>query len=354
MLIAVLISRLGLSVVFGVAGVAKLLDRPGTRDAVTNFGAPASWSGSLAWLLPLGEIAIALGLLFSGSTWASALGALLLLGLFIVAIAVNLGRGRAPECHCFGQLYSRPLGWPTLVRNMVFAAAAGMVIWQGQQAIQASTLVFAEKLGGTQYFPLVAFLTIAITVASVIYFQHVRAQAAIVAAQNQPAATPQGLPLGSPAPVFQLPAYRREQTSLAELLEPRKPLLLIFSNPKCGPCSALFSELGEWQRTYPGQVTVAVLTQGTIKDNFVHIARNDLQNILFQTEREVAEAYQANATPTGILVSPDGRIASAPAPGAENIRAVIHSTLEDQGIPFLLNDSRLPAFLPQPSTQNAD
>ena len=108
MLIILLVLRLCLSVVFGVAGVAKLLDRPGTRDAVTSFGAPSTWAGPMAWLLPLGEIAIALGLLFSASTWASALAALLLLGLFIVAIGVNLSRGRAPECHCFGQLYSRP------------------------------------------------------------------------------------------------------------------------------------------------------------------------------------------------------------------------------------------------------
>jgi thiol-disulfide isomerase/thioredoxin len=352
MLIILLVLRLGLSVVFGVAGVAKLMDRPGTRDAVTNFGAPASWSGPLAWLLPLGEIAIALGLLFSASTWASALAALLLLCIFIAAIGLNLSRGRAPECHCFGQLYSRPLGWPTLVRNMVFAACAGFVIWQGQQIIQSSTLLLAEKLGGTQYFPLVAFLAMAIVVATVVYFQRAHAQSARAAAQNQPAPAPQGLPLGAQAPAFQLPAYRREETSLAELLEPGKPLLLIFSNPKCGPCSALFSELGEWQRTYPGQVTVAVLTQGTIKDNFVHIARNDLQNILFQNEREVAEAYQANATPTGILVSPDGRIASAPAGGADNIRAVIQSTLESQGVPLVPHDSHVPALLPQ--TQSAD
>lgn len=355
MLITLVALRLGLSVVFGVAGVAKLLDQRGTRDAVTNFGAPASWSGPLAVLLPVAEIAIALGLLVSAAAWASALTALLLLALFIAAIGINLSRGRAPECHCFGQLYSRPLGWPTLARNIALAICAGFVVWQGQQAIQASTLLLSEKLGGSQYLALVEFLAMAMVVAMVIYFQREHAKRAS-RSHHQPALDSQGLPLGAVAPAFQLPAYRRDHTSLAELLEPGKPVLLIFANPNCGPCAALFGELAAWQRTYPEQVTIAVLTQGTLKDNFVNIARNDLRNILFQNQREIAEQYQCLATPTGVLVSPDGRIASAPAPGAEKIRGLIHSTLEDQGTPVDPAEPRIPdgGYLPQPSAQNAD
>ena len=135
------------------------------------------------------------------------------------------------------------------------------------------------------------------------------------------------------APPFQLPAYRRDDTSLAELLAPGQPVLLIFSNPNCGPCAALFGELAQWQRTYPEQVTIAVITQGTIKENFVNIARNDLRNILFQSQREIAEEYQCLATPTGVLVASDGRIASMPAAGADKIRDLIHSTLGEQGRP---------------------
>jgi len=354
MLITLVALRLGLSVVFGVAGVAKLLDQRGTREAVANFGASVSWSRSLALLLPLAEIAIALGLLFSSTAWSSALAALLLLGLFIAAIGVNLSRGRAPECHCFGQLYSRPLGWPTLVRNIVFAVCAVFVLWQGPLAIQASTLLLSDKLVVGPYLPLVVFISMAILVATVIYFKRTRAKKK-EGSHNHPSPMLPGLPLGTDAPAFQLPAYRRDQTSLAELLEPGKPVLLIFSNPNCGPCAALFGELAQWQRTYPEQVTIAVLTQGTLKENFVNIARNDLRNILFQNQREIAEQYQCLATPTGVLVSPDGLIASHPAPGADKIRDLIHSTLEDQGTPVEPAEPRIPdGYLQQPSTQNAE
>ena len=355
MLITLVALRLGLSVVFGVAGAAKLLDQRGTREAVTNFGAPLGWAAPLAILLPLVEMAIAFGLLISAVAWPSALTALLLLGIFIAAIGFNLSRGRAPECHCFGQLYSRPLGWPTLVRNMVFALCAGFVVWEGQQANRASTSALKETFGGEVYFPFVAL--IAFVVATLIYFRQARSKAGHAGtAQHDPSMYFQGLPLSAIAPAFQLPAYRRDLTSLAELLEPGKPVLLIFTNPNCGPCAALFAELAQWQRTYPDQVTIAVLTQGTLKQNFVNIARNDLRNILFQNQREIAEQYKCLATPTGVIVSPDGRIASKPAAGADEIRSLIHSTLEGHSRALETVEAGIPdgSYLPQPSTQNAD
>src|SRR5205823_4316745 len=47
------------------------------------------------------------------------------------AIGANLIRGRRPACHCFGRLDASPIGWQTLVRNAVFAAVAGLLIWAG-------------------------------------------------------------------------------------------------------------------------------------------------------------------------------------------------------------------------------
>jgi thiol-disulfide isomerase/thioredoxin len=155
------------------------------------------------------------------------------------------------------------------------------------------------------------------------------------------------------APAFELPAYRRDRTSLADLLEPGMPLLLIFSNPRCGPCAALFGELAEWQRAHRETVTIAVVTQGTLKDNFVNIARNDLQNVLFQTKREIAEQYEAVATPTGVLVARDGLIASSPAGGAAEIRKLIHS-LAGAGRNLKTSEPQIQnTYLAQPSTQGA-
>ena len=168
MSLIVVLLRVLLSAIFGIAGVTKLLDQSGTREAVTNFGAPNSVAPSLAVVLPIVELAIALGLLFTATAWWSALGALLVLGVFVVAISVNLARGNTHECHCFGQIYSRPLGWPTLVRNILFGLAAITVLWNGQQ-FQLSIVSSISDVSTSQGLLLVAGLIGAAAV--VFYFQ---------------------------------------------------------------------------------------------------------------------------------------------------------------------------------------
>jgi uncharacterized membrane protein YphA (DoxX/SURF4 family) len=111
----VLIARLLLAGVFAVAGLAKLADRSGSRQAVTGFGLPSSLAGSLSILLPLAELAVAAALIPTSTALWGAIGALALLLVFLVGIGINLARGRKPDCHCFGQLHSAPAGWKTLV-----------------------------------------------------------------------------------------------------------------------------------------------------------------------------------------------------------------------------------------------
>src|SRR5206468_1306839 len=50
-----------------------------------------------------------------------------------------------------------------------------------------------------------------------------------------------GLPAGTPAPAFRLPRLDGGAVSLADFSGRR--LLLVFSDPECGPCSALAPEL---------------------------------------------------------------------------------------------------------------
>jgi hypothetical protein len=53
--------------------------------------------------------------------------------VFVAGISFNLARGRKPDCHCFGQLHSAPVGWTTLLRNGVLAAVAGFILWEGRE-----------------------------------------------------------------------------------------------------------------------------------------------------------------------------------------------------------------------------
>src|SRR5690349_19705229 len=112
-----LVARLLLAAVFAIAGVSKLADRAGTVQSIIDFGVPAMLARPVASLLPLWELACAAALIPSATALRGAIASGASLIVFIAAIAVNLARGRRPECHCFGQLHSTPVGWPTVARN---------------------------------------------------------------------------------------------------------------------------------------------------------------------------------------------------------------------------------------------
>src|ERR671916_1446296 len=131
--LVLLVIRLLLAAVFVVAGVAKLADRKGSRQAIIDFGVPAGLGSPLGILLPLAELVCAVALIPSATAWWGAVGTLTLLILFVAGIGINLARGRKPECHCFGQLHSAPAGWKTLARNVVLSAIAGFVLWAGYE-----------------------------------------------------------------------------------------------------------------------------------------------------------------------------------------------------------------------------
>lgn len=162
---ALLIARLALAVVFLVAAVGKLADRPGARrgprTSASRPGSPAPWR----FVLPLVEIAVALALLPSQSARWGALAAGVLLVVFSVAIAVSLARGREPDCHCFGQLHSAPAGPTVLLRNVALAAVAGFVVVGGWDDAGTSAVAWAGALSDAALVGLVLGTVLAVTVA---------------------------------------------------------------------------------------------------------------------------------------------------------------------------------------------
>lgn len=123
----VVVARLLLASVLAVAAVGKLR-RPGAfRGAVVDFGVPARAAPLVAWALIGGEAAAAAMLVADGTARAGAVVALGLVAAFSTSIGLNLRRGRRPECQCFGQFHSSPIGMPALVRNAILASLAVVV-----------------------------------------------------------------------------------------------------------------------------------------------------------------------------------------------------------------------------------
>jgi len=326
-----LAARLLLAVVFAVAGGAKLADRVGTRRAVGDFGAPELLARPLAFLLPLVELAVAALLLPATTAPAGAVGSLALLFLFSTAIAVNLARGRTPDCHCFGQLHSAPAGWTTLARNGLLAAVAGLVLAGSLDRPDRSALAWVGRLAGAELLALaVAVAAIALLVVGGLAFLSLlrsygqvlvrleRVEERLVQAGfelEEPEAPPElGLKPGTPAPSF---------TGLDDLLSPGRPALLLFTSPHCGPCHALLPDAAAWQHEHPDALTVAFVSDGTVDEVRAEAEAFELEHVVHDEGREVHDAFQASGTPSAVLIAADGTIASWVAPGREWIEALV-------------------------------
>src|SRR5258705_5770710 len=323
-----------LAAVFAVAGVAKLFDLNGSRRAVLDFGVPAPAARVIGTTLPVAEIATALGLLFVPTARWAGLLALLLLGGFIGGISNAMRKGQAPDCNCFGQNRSAPAGRSTLARNVVLAAVAIFVVAQGPAP------AIDGWIGDRSAAELVSIgLGIALAVLAAIGWRlsadNAELQRDLVAAREKAPAeeqwTHEGLPIGDEAPDFELADVRGERHSLSAMLGLGRPAVLFFTSPECGPCGGLLPDMARWQETLSDRATVAVVARGTAEDNAEFFAGHDMVNLLVDGENQVFDAYNIRSTPTAIAITPDGRVALAPAGGLHMPEVVMRIMIRPQG-----------------------
>ena len=337
---ALLVARLLLASVFVVAGAAKLADRNGSRQAIINFGVPTALATPLGTVLPLAELAVAVALVPAATAWWGAVGALGLLLLFVVGIGVNLARGRQPDCHCFGQLHSAPAGPKTLARNGALAAVAAFVVWQGRDGAGPSALGWMGELTAAQLIALIlGLVALALLAGQWWFLLHLLRQngrllvrvEALEARLGVDAAAPSGngaqpaagLPVGSQAPPFSLEGLHGETLTLGSLRSSGKPVMLIFTDPNCGPCTAMLPEIGRWQEEYADKLVVSLVSRGKPEENRAKMGEHGLSRVLLQKDWEVSEAYRVGGTPSAVLVRPDGTIGSAVVGGAEAIGSLV-------------------------------
>jgi thiol-disulfide isomerase/thioredoxin/uncharacterized membrane protein YphA (DoxX/SURF4 family) len=339
--IIALIVRLLIAGVFFVAGIAKLSDLQRTRKGVRDFGLP-NWSvNPLAVCLPVVELMVVTLLIPSSAVLWGGLGALGLLLIFIVGISINLALGRSPECNCFGQLHSNPIGWPTLARNCVLVCGVAFVLWEERNGSPMSVLGWTLGLSNGEIAGIGLGTTAIVIVAAEgwLLFHLFRQNGRLLlrmdafethvgnsGASSLPLRAHSGLPVGSAAPRFELPALSDGSIlTLDTLRAQRLPIALIFSDPECGPCSALLPEIARWHQEYAATLTVALISRGSQKANHMKIANHRLKFIALQKDREVSASYNATGTPAAVLVGADGKIASPVVMGAQAIAGLVAS-----------------------------
>jgi thiol-disulfide isomerase/thioredoxin len=320
-----------LAAVFIVAAIGKLLDLDGSRRALIEFGVapPAARLGGV--LLPLGELVVAVTLLFVPTAIWGAVGALLLLLAFTAGVARAMSRGQAPDCHCFGQFHSEPAGRLTLIRNAALAAAAAFLVAAGP----GPSLDAVGSLHGAQIALVATSVLVAVLAAAVAQLWVERRRLRIELNAAQAAGVPPGLPRGTPAPDFELAAVRGTAASLTELREQGGPTVLVFVSTGCGPCLTLLPQLAHWQDALAGSVTIAAIFEGAREEIERQSAEHELSPVLAQARQEAFEVYALGATPSAVLITRDGAIAGAPAEGVTAIEALVR-TAAAESRPFEL------------------
>jgi methylamine dehydrogenase accessory protein MauD len=316
-----------LAAVFAAAGVAKLLDLPGSRGALAGFGVPARIAPTAAVLVPIAELTSAIALVPEESARWGGLAALVLLLAFVAGISNAMRRGEAPDCHCFGQLHSEPAGRPTLIRNLGLAVLAAVVVIDGPGpsigswvSDRSAAELAAVGLGA-------AAVTLAI-VAAQLWLDVRELTSDLESAKRGLAGQAAGLAVGSPAPEFSLPDLSGRTRTLEALRSRGRPVLLAFTSPDCGPCQSVYPELGRWSASLANELTVAVITRGTPDDNRPIAEEHGIGTMLMQENMETMRAYQTNATPTLVVVNPDGTIGSPLVNDVISIEPLVRLTLQ--------------------------
>ncbi len=340
----VLLARLVLAVVFGVAAWAKLTDPTGTRRSMADFGVPTALAPAFALLVPVVELACAVALLRASWAWWGSLGAVALLGAFMLAVAVNMALGRQPDCHCFGQLQISRAGRSTLYRNSVFAALAVFVATRGPGPTGPDLPAAVHMIGaGIGVLPaaVIAWSVVVVLAGVWLYLTLPEEMPkhpwmAAIESRIQPAAPPRPVEAPPPAPaVAELeensvaPAFALESlhgltVTLDDLRQAGQPVVLIFTRPTCPACDTLLPDIGRWQREHVDRVVVMPVSKGGVEANREKAVAHDLVDVLLQHEDEASAAYGIQILPSGVLVK-DGRIAQRYAEGPDAIRAMVAS-----------------------------
>jgi peroxiredoxin len=135
-----------------------------------------------------------------------------------------------------------------------------------------------------------------------------------------------GLPVGTPAPNFRLPQVAGGELSLDDYAGAR--VLLVFSDPDCGPCNQLAPELERMQRS-PQLPQIVMISRGNPEANRAKVSEYVLAfPVALQRKWEISREYGIFATPVAYLIDEQGIIAADVAVGPGSILSLAYGEEE--------------------------
>jgi peroxiredoxin len=138
-----------------------------------------------------------------------------------------------------------------------------------------------------------------------------------------------GLKAGETAPAFRLPRIDGGELALEDYRGRR--VLLVFSDPECGPCMEVAPKIEQLHRDHPG-VAVVMVSRRDSEANRQKAAQLGLTfPIVLQKQWEVSLQFAMFATPIAYLIDEQGVLAADVAVGPEPIKGLLVKALAAQG-----------------------
>jgi peroxiredoxin len=139
-----------------------------------------------------------------------------------------------------------------------------------------------------------------------------------------------GLKAGTAAPTFSLPDIYRRTVSLDEYRGRR--LLLVFSDPHCGPCDQVAPELARFDHKHADNgLALIMVGRGELEENRKKAEQHGIKfPVVVQEKWRLSKAYGIFSTPVAFLVDEDGVIAKDVAIGPDPIMALAEEGLKIQ------------------------
>jgi peroxiredoxin len=130
---------------------------------------------------------------------------------------------------------------------------------------------------------------------------------------------------GNRAPVFRLPDLQGRVVSLEEYHGRR--VLLVFSDPQCGPCDELAPHLVSLQREHEKNgLSIILVGHGDADENRHKAVQHGFQfPVVIQRKWQLSKEYGTIATPAAFLIGQDGVIVKDAAVGRDAILALARS-----------------------------
>lgn len=334
MLAASLTARACLSAIFLLAAMMKLTRPARTRQAMSDFGVPLRFAGTVAVGVVAAELLVGVALLIPSTARWGAIAALVLLAGFSAAVAVVLSRGEEVACNCFGSLSEEPVTRMTLARNAGLTAVA---IFIAAAAGQHGELTLAAPFAalGLHDSLLVAggVIVLALLAASLwlnlgLLRQHGRMLNRLAAVERHlglaPETPPEPLAVGAKAPDIAVSDTAGNEVDVASLMEPGVPLVLLFTSPGCRPCSVLIPELARWQAKHGDELRIALVVAAGPEEVRATAQEHAIELALADPARRLGGAFGIAATPTAVLLDASGRVAAPFARGSAAARVLVH------------------------------